>query len=296
MRDKKRTKESHLQRRGRSFLFFSISVSLSRSYFVELNWSVSSSAREQEAASLLSLDFASRFAFSFLFLLRFTSFPFSHLRMDCQLSDYIEEPYDVPIDPQLLQQDANSPPSPQASALNWPPSSSTATPAAAPPTTTSQVVSAQSRAKKSWSSSEDARLVALVGELGTKKWGAVDARLVTDGGTRGATAVEAHYKTLKSRADAQGRSSRFSLSSSSHLPLNVSSSRSPDWLRSPYALHSRRRPQDPRSVDSHEGEGRLAGGRSLEHRLGDARCAVLAPRWCRSHEAIESYQAQDEAE
>jgi hypothetical protein len=36
MRDKKRTKESHLQRRGRSFLFFSISVSLSRSYFVEL--------------------------------------------------------------------------------------------------------------------------------------------------------------------------------------------------------------------------------------------------------------------
>jgi hypothetical protein len=121
--------------------------------------------------------------------------------MSVDLSEYLqEEPYDVPIDPVLLQEDANSPPSPHGSAVASPLSPSATSSAAASPRV--PPATSPTRRGKAWTVAEDARLVVFVDELG-KDWAGVEAKMREEGYPRSAEAIYTHYQWLRSRADAQ---------------------------------------------------------------------------------------------
>jgi hypothetical protein len=70
--------------------------------------------------------------------------------------------------------------------------------------------STKKKTKSVWSQAEDTKLVEVVNEVGTGKWGEVETKFEQEGYYRSREGLEQHYRLLKSRAEAQGGASTSS--------------------------------------------------------------------------------------
>lgn len=74
----------------------------------------------------------------------------------------------------------------------------------APPEAPAVSLIPKAKIRPNWTDEENAKLVEIVNEVGLRKWTVVESRMKDEGYTRTARAIEQHYMTLKTRAEAQG--------------------------------------------------------------------------------------------